>query len=97
MIILWASVRRNRSGKLETETLRKKEIDILTAIEEIIHAMEVLKYDRLERDGSVIFLTKADPKKADSFLMLVIGCLPDEAAGILSDPRIKKYLPKPPK
>lgn len=97
MIIAWVSIRKNRVGKLETETLRKKEIDILTALEEIIRAMEVLKYERFERHDSIIFLVKSDPKKVDCQFIIAIGCQPDEATAIVSDPRIKKYLTKPPK
>ena len=97
MVIAWISIRRNRSGKLESETLRKKnDIDILTALEEIIRAMEVLKYDKFEKQDSTILLMKSDPKKEGCHLIIGIGGLPDEIDAMLTDPRIRKYLPKAP-
>lgn len=98
MIIAWVSIRKNRSGKLESETLRKKNnIDILTALEEIIGAMEKLKYEKCEKENATIFILKSDPKKEGCYFIIAIGGLQDEIDKIAADPRIKKYLTKPPK
>lgn len=97
MIIAWVSIRKNRLGRMETETLRKNNnIDIFTALEEIILAMEGLKYEKLEKQDSTIFLIKSDSKKEGCYSLIAIGGQPDDIAAILADPRIKKYLPKAP-
>lgn len=96
MIIAWMSIRRNGNGKYETETLRKQEMSVRKVIHEIIRIMEVLKYEKFDKYEGAILLMKTDPKNDGNHSLVAIGGLPDELTAVITDYRIKKYLPKAP-